>query len=58
MVSQLQSLSQNLNDETVSYLAQLGISNDTKETLHGMATGTVEIPFVTGDQVDGSMKVP
>ena len=45
-------------DQTVSYMAQLGIVKDTKETLHGMAMGTVEIPFVTAEQVDGSMKVP
>ena len=57
MVSQLQTLSQNLNDQTVSYLAQLGITENTKQTLQQMAAGTTPIPFITASQVDNSMRV-
>ena len=57
MVSQLQTLSQNLNDQTVSYLAQLGITENTKQTLQQMAAGITPIPFITASQVDSSMKV-
>ncbi len=57
LVSQLQTLSQSLNDQTVSYLAQLGITENTKQTLRGMAAGITSIPFVTASQVDGGMKV-
>jgi hypothetical protein len=57
LVSTLQTLSQNVNDQTVSYLAQLGITGNTQQTLQGMAQGTIGIPFVTAGQVDGSMKV-
>ena len=57
MVSQLQTLSQSLSDQTVAYIAQLGITKDTKQTLQQMAAGTTSIPIVTESQVDSGMKV-
>ena len=57
MVSNLQTLSQNINDQTLAYLAQMGITKNTQTTLHGMASGTVPIPFITSVQVDQQMKM-
>ena len=57
MVSQLQTLSQSVSDQTVAYLAQLGITENTKQTLQQMAAGTTPIPFITESQVDSGMKV-
>ena len=56
-MSQLYTLSKSINDEIISYLAQLGITDNTKQTLQGMALGNTPIPFVTASQVDSNMKV-
>ena len=55
MVNNLQALSVTLNDQTVAYLALLGINENTQQTLRNMAAGTAQIPFVTAEQVDTEM---